>query len=129
MYMSIIIAILVVVITLQALFIYNVKKEKKENSTLEILKNALLSFSLMQTCDNIDHSLNLNYASYDGTKLPSFSGYNIENACFSYITKNNFTKQMDDKSKAIEKYLAKNFDSQEQVVKFFEKFVKSYKKE
>jgi hypothetical protein len=127
--MSIIIAILVVVITLQALFIYNVKKEKKENSTLEILKNALLSFSLMQTCDNIDHSLNLNYASYDGTKLPSFSGYNIENACFSYITKNNFTKQMDDKSKAIEKYLAKNFDSQEQVVKFFEKFVKSYKKE
>ena len=128
MYMSIIIAILVVVITLQALFIYNVKK-KKQNSTLEILKNALLSFSLMKTCDNIDNSLNLNYASYDGTKLPSFSGYNIENACFSYITKNNFTNPMHDKSKAIEKYLSNNLGTNEQVVTFFEKFVESYKKE
>jgi hypothetical protein len=39
------------------------------------LKNALLSFAILQVGDLSD----------DGTKLPMFSGSSLVNACFTYI--------------------------------------------
>ena len=80
--------------------------------------------------DDVDNdNLNMKYDSYDGTKLPPFSGYSMENVCLTYIMKNPFdmpfySKQMDSKQQAIQKYLDKNLDTFSKIITFFDKFCK-----
>lgn len=93
------------------------------NKHVEDLKNALLSFALIinkEKDPNLRLSLNMNYAGMDGTELPEFSGCNVQNACFSYLVSNVI---MDEKVKAIHRYLDKNLGSEEQILQFFDKFV------
>jgi hypothetical protein len=93
------------------------------------LKNALLSMALITVKkDDINNDFNIEYKSYDGTKLPPISGCSINNAYLTYIMKNPFdwilyTRQMDDKQMAIQKYLDKNLNTREQMVEFFDSFV------
>jgi hypothetical protein len=99
-----------------------------EQSKLEVLKNALLTAAIISIKEqDMDH--NFDYTSYDGTKYPPLSGSSIHCACFSYIL-NRFqfrkslfyTKIMESKLDAIEKYLAKNLSTKEQVDAFFNEF-------
>jgi hypothetical protein len=94
------------------------------NQHVEDLKNALLSFALIVNKEkdpNLRLSLNMNYAGMDGTELPEFSGCDVQNACFTYLTSNVI---MEEKVKAIHRYLDKNLNSEKQIVEFFDKFVK-----
>ena len=84
-----------------------------EVTQVDHLKNALLSLALIMTKGDDVDNLNVKYDSYDGTKLPPFSGFSMENVCLTYIMKNPFdmpfySKQMDNKQQAIQKYLDKN---------------------
>jgi hypothetical protein len=93
------------------------------NQHVEDLKNALLSFALIVNKEkdpNLRLSLNMNYTGMDGTELPEFSGCDVQNACFTYLTSNVI---MEEKVKAIQRYLDKNLGCEEQIVEFFDRFV------
>jgi hypothetical protein len=117
--------------TLYLLYQNFLLKSKPKNKSLEILKNGLLSYALLKTSNKDDlKSFNMNYKSFDGTKLPMFSGCSMINACLSYIQDKEdfrkslfYTQKMDDKTIAIEKYLDRNFDTDQKVIDFFEKFI------
>lgn len=96
--------------------------------SIEKLKNALLSHMLMKVGD-IEYN-NYEYHKFDGSKLPIFSGYNISNACFSYIFdinefKNNmfYSSVMESKLFAINKYIEKNLNTDNKVLLYFEKYL------
>lgn len=118
------------------LIVYYLHKDDKstyKNDNLEVLKNGLLSYALSKTNKDDLSSFDMNYQHYDGTKLPMFSGNSTSNACLSYImSKTDFrkskmyTKSMEEKITAIEKYLNKNFDTREKVTDFFEKFIDAF---
>jgi hypothetical protein len=110
-----------------AVILMMLQKIMQRPMPIETLKNALLSYALMKQ-GKIDDSPINNYASFDGSILPAFSGYSTTNACFSYIQSDYdrifgpfATKIMDDKHKAIFKYLERNLKTEEQVLDFFEK--------
>jgi hypothetical protein len=114
-------------------FILMILQKMKRPTPIETLKNALLSYALMK-CGKIDDSPIGNYASFDGSILPAFARYSTANACFSYIQSDYdrifgpfATKVMDDKHKAIVKYLERNLNTEEQVLGFFENFTKEGK--
>lgn len=99
-----------------------------EETPLEKLKNALLSLALMTVKPN-KISKNLNYSKYNGNELPFLSGSSIENACFTYIRRkeafrNNrfYTKHMENKIEAIEKFMQKHLDTDDKVIKFFKNY-------
>ena len=101
-----------------------------KNKQLETLKNALLTFALSRVCSSDFDDFNMNYASFDGSKLPSMSGSNMNTALSSYITSKEdlmkspfYTKHMENKIIAIEKYLEKQFDTDDKVEKFLTKFL------
>lgn len=103
-------------------------KEDNGASSLEKLKNALLAHALMKVKKD-DFLLNFKYSSFDGTKLPTASGTNTENACFSYIlSKKEFRKSpfytaaYEEKINAIDKYLNQNLNTDEKVVEFFKAY-------
>ena len=109
------------------------KKPNNGNMNIELLKNALLSLALKEVCrDKIDN-FNMNYESYDGTKLPMFSGFSLENACFTYIQDEETSKRnpfnsivMESKSKAIDAFLNNQLNSEKSVFEFFKSFVMLY---
>ena len=116
-----------------AVILMMLQKIMQRPTPIETLKNALLSYALMKQ-GKIDDSPINNYASFDGSILPAFSGYSTTNACFSYIQSDYdrifgpfATKIMDDKHKAIVKYLERNLKTEEQVMEFFEKFTEKAK--
>lgn len=113
--------------------IYLLFKTQKEMKPIDKLKNALLSHALMLSGDVDDN--NFNYKGFDGTKLPSFSGNSMTNACWNYkldkelFRKSMFyTSQMESKINAIEKYINLNLDTNEKVYEFFEKYCNSQSK-
>jgi hypothetical protein len=126
MYIVIIVALLFLVFNL----IFKSVRRKRTHDNIDLLKNALLSFALKHVCYKDVSNFDMNYAKYNGTKLPMFSGYSLTNACFSYIvdsktlTFNNV--QMDHKLDAINKYLVHNLSTEKQVEKLFEDFVSHY---
>jgi hypothetical protein len=112
-------------------YYYLKNKEEKKNIYLEYLKNALLSYALMRVCKRDVDDFNMIYNDFDGTKLPMFSGSSITNASFSYIIDKKsfrehpfYTPIMEEKIKAIDKYLDKNLNSEDDIYKFFEKCLK-----
>lgn len=131
MWQKIVLGVLVGLITYylyKAVFNPKIKSRK----SLEALKNSLLAHALMRTKRADFDDFNLNYASFDGTKLPMMSGCSVSNACFTYIiTKDDFrknpfyTRVMEGKIDAVDKYLECNFDTDEKVLAFFEKYIES----
>lgn len=106
-------------------------KAKKDNENLEALKNSLLAFALMKCRRKDFDDFNMKYGSFNGTKLPMMSGCSLSNACFSYIiTKEDFrngpwySRGMEEKIDAIEKYLRNNFDTSKKVESFFDEFIR-----
>jgi len=104
----------------------------KDNKSVEKLKNALLSLLLLTTL-NSDIDKQFDYSKYNGTKLPPASGVSIQNACLSYIidkdefkTNPYYSKQMDEKLNAINKYIKKKLNSDKKIIKLFDIFVKKY---
>ena len=88
-------------------------------SKADVLKNALLSLLLLSTCKpDLDETCNMNYASFDGKKLPIFSGCNVSNACMSYMS-----RFLPHKREAIDKYLAAHIATDEQTEALFEAFL------
>ena len=129
MWQKVLLGVLVGVITF---YIYKTafKQTTKRQSPLHSLQNALLTYALMQTRRNDMDEFNMDYSSFDGTKLPMFSGASLTNACFSYIVSKTdlrsgpwYSKVMEDKADAIRRYLDKQFDTNEKVVAFFEAVV------
>ena len=105
-----------------------VRKVMRRPTPLEMLKNALLSYALLKH-GTVDDSPVNNYASFDGSVLPAFSGYSTSNTCFSYIQSDHDrmfgpfpSRIMNDKHAAIVKYLERNLATTEQIVDLFEKF-------
>lgn len=107
--------------------IYLLFKNQKNIKPIDKLKNALLSHALMMTGDVDDY--NFNYRSFDGTKLPSFSGDSTANACWTYILNKTelrksmfYTSQIESKIDAIEKYININLDTNDKVYTFLENY-------
>lgn len=133
---GIILSIIVAIISIILSFLFgqwclkykSLKKETEFNEHIETLKNALLAYALNNVQRNDPdfdpYNISMDYASFDGTSLPMFSGCNLESACFSYFTKNPI---MQHKQKAIELYLNKNLNSEKQIEDFFIKFLDSQK--
>lgn len=117
-------------ITIGAAFLLGYLSRRKPVQTpLDRLKNALLSFALAITCKN-DVSESALYANYDGTKLPTMSGADLTNACFTYILDVNefrkdpwYSQVMEAKIHAINRYIDKNLDTDEKVTILFNKFI------
>jgi hypothetical protein len=111
-------------------------QKSKEETPVEKLKNALLTLMLLTVkSDDFSKGLNLNYSGYNGDELPSLSGCSMENDCFTYIQKKEalrytpfYTKQMEHKIEAVEKYLEKNLDTSEKVLEAFTTFLKTIEK-
>lgn len=102
---------------------------------VETVKNALLTFALSRIRSSDFEDFNMNYAAYDGSKLPMMSGSDLNNALCSYImSKDDFrkaplySKHMENKITAIEKYLEKHFDTDSKVRTFVAEFVRSCEK-
>lgn len=113
------------------IFIHQRQHAMTKNTKVETLKNALLSYALSELKkDDFDH-WNSAYQTFDGTKLPSMSGYNQVNACASYIIDKGelrkspfYTQHMESKLDAIDKYLNMQFDTDAKVIDFMEAFIK-----
>jgi hypothetical protein len=108
------------------------KPNNNNKKKIETLKNALLSFALMRL-GTVDDGPSVAFNAFDGTKLPSFSGHDLLNACFSYIIdKDQFSRckfysiYMAQKLLAIDKYVNKNLNTDEQIQDFFGKFVQTF---
>ena len=103
--------------------------EGKEYTPLDRLKNALLTFALMTTNKEDMAILDLNYDKYNGDKFPALSGSSLPHACYTYIFNRRdfrgslmYSKQYEYRLDAIEKYLNKQFSTEDRVLDFFIKF-------
>jgi hypothetical protein len=93
-------------------------------TSVDRLKNALLSFALMNA-GNVDSMPSYNFDTYDGTTLPAFAGYDLPNACFSYLDIESVggVNLLEEKQDVIHKYLQKQLDTDEKVEEFFRSFL------
>ena len=121
----------IILVTIIVFLVYYISCTPATNEHVEKLKNALLTYALKEVYTSKFAGLNLNYSTYDGSTLPHLSGYSLENACFSCIIDKNefrkspfYTKTMEDKSIAIDKFLDKHIDSDAAAVELFTDFVK-----
>lgn len=99
---------------------------------VEMLKNALLTLALMRVRARDRDDMNMRYDKFDGTKLPMLSGCDLSNACFSYIVDRAelrrgpwYTRHMEYKVEAIERYLGRNLATDAQAQALFDDFVAS----
>ena len=116
-----------------AIWSYCLQNIYKKTNNIDNLKNALLTLSLFKLRRD-DVSDSFDYQNYDGTKLPPLSGADLSMACFSYIldiqefrNSNMYSGLMETKLRAINKYLDKNFATEQQIVEFFEQVVERVK--
>ena len=109
---------------------FNKKYQSVRNQKVELLKNALMTFALNILRSKDFDSISMKYSEFDGTKLPKMSGCDLNNALFSYIMSKEklrngpfYSKIMEDKITAIEKYLEYHFDTYEKVENFLSEFI------
>jgi hypothetical protein len=121
--------ILVFVAGIWASKYFKVNPSTNHTTPIEKLKNALLTLALTKVRDE-DFDESFEYAKYTGNKLPPLSGINAPNSFFTYIInkeefKNDmfYSKPMEEKIIAIEKYLEKNLGTDEQVTEFFDSYM------
>jgi hypothetical protein len=126
--MTVMASILIVFVYTCGLYVRRVFQEKHENKPIEMLKNALLTLAMSRVyqAKGLFDNLNSNYKSFDGTKLPMMSGFDAENACFSYIQNPEqvargpwASQQMIDKAIAIQKFIKTNLSTEKAVVSLF----------
>lgn len=103
---------------------------KEKSRPVEKLKNALLSLALMRTKPGDRDDFSMDYAAFDGTKLPMFSGCDLANAAFTYILDIGefrrgpfYTAHMEHKHRAVERYIERNLSTRSAVYAFFKDFV------
>jgi hypothetical protein len=105
------------------------QKKRKTPDPIETLKNALLTLALMRARGEDRGNFDMNYAKYDGTKLPMFSGCSLANTCFTYISDYDtdpfYSIQMEHKANAVNRYLKRNLSTMDQVGQLFEDFVET----
>lgn len=130
-----------VVVGACCLYLISHKKNRKNahSQHIEVLKNALLTLCLAKVYQNDFDNVSMNYEAFDGTKLPMMSGSDLVHACFTYIVDKEkmkqspfYTKHMENKVVAIEKYLYKQLNTQQAVIDAFSRFIdciESQKKE
>jgi hypothetical protein len=125
--------VIAIIVTIGVCFIV-FNKPKKKMSHVETLKNALLTFALNTVSREDFDDMNMNYGSFDGSKLPMLSGATFNNALTSYIIDIEeyrqgpfYTKIMEDKLMAINKYLENHFNNPEKVTTFLMTFIDSQK--
>lgn len=104
--------------------------DKEAKSSIDGLKNALLTHAMAIVCANDFDGSTTPYAEYNGNALPPLTGYNITNACFSYMNMREAAPEeswrgsiMRDKHIAIQKYLARQLGSPTQAAMFFEAYL------
>ena len=115
---------------------YIVRKYKKcenDSTPLEQLKNALLTFALVNINSKDMAKLDYRYENYDGDKFPALSGCSVAHACYTYIFNRStfrksvmYSKAYENKLDAIEKYLNLHLNTQEDTLDFFEKFCEKH---
>jgi len=88
--------------------------------TTTIAKAALTSILVTKYKDNVSSS-SLDYKSYDGTSLPSPSGYSLFNALTTYIDHGG------DKTEAIEKFIDTQLRTPEQLNELLEYVINKLK--
>jgi hypothetical protein len=125
--------VVVAAVTLGVCIIVFNKPKRLSHQYVETVKNALLAFALNTVSREDFDDMNMNYGSFDGSKLPMLSGANLNNALTSYIIDIGeyrqgpfYTKIMEDKLTAIDKYLERHFDSPEKVATFLMSFVEGH---
>jgi hypothetical protein len=117
----------------------------RPNANVEALKDALLTLALMvlhrDRLDDYDPDYDANaaagrlhlprariadYAAYDGSILPSMAGTDLAHACFSYLADSSrgpcYSVYMDNKQRAVVRYLDRNISTPEQAEGFFDAF-------
>jgi len=115
---------------------YLVRKYKNcenDSTPLERLKNALLTFALVNIKKEDMAKLCYDYENFNGDKFPALSGSSLAHACYTYIFNRStfrksimYSKAMENKLDAIEKYLNLHLNTQEQTLEFFEKFCEKH---
>lgn len=104
-------------------------KSNSKKQQLELLKNALLAFSLRKVfADRFEEGpISTNK---DDTLLPPMSGSDTLMACFSYIVDKDefrkcvfYTPTMAQKHQRVDDFLAKNLGTKEQIQQFFKDFI------
>jgi len=85
----------------------------RQNLPTDRIAKAVLAMVLMKKFEDkisSDH----NYESFDGTMLPTMSGYSLNNALLTFIDHGG------SKTEAIEKFIDNNLRSEEQLTELFE---------
>lgn len=85
----------------------------RQNLPTDTLAKAVLAMVLMKKFKT-NISTSMDYEKYDGTILPTMSGYNLINAVTTYIDHGS------SKSEAIEKFIDNNLRSEEQLTELLE---------
>lgn len=117
-----IVNILIIALRIYELYYINEMDRKRvyPHTNVDVLKNSLLSYAIfILKQKDIDRDFNFNYKTFDGSMLPSFSGYNLENGIMSYMN-----TPMVEKNKAIDRYLQKTFCTNNDVEIFMIDFIK-----
>jgi hypothetical protein len=101
---------------------------------VKALKNALLTLAMLTVHrDCICDKPTAGYAAMDGATLPNAAGCHLANACFTYMPDRGglradpwYTRVMEDKLDAIERFIARHIDTTEKAEELFEIFVASF---
>ena len=112
---------------------YTLEPNASDFTPLEKLKNALLTFALVDIKKEDMAGLDMNYAKYDGSKFPALSGSSLVHACYTYIFNRAlfqkspmFSAMYESKLDAIEKYLNLHLKSEDQTMDLFKKFCEKH---
>ena len=115
---------------------YILRKYKKCDhyyTPLERLKNALLTFALVDIKKEDMAKLDYQYEKYNGDKFPALSGSSVAHACYTYIFHRStfrksvmYSKAYESKLDAIEKYLNLHLKTEDQTQDLFEKFCEKH---
>lgn len=115
---------------------YVVRKYKNcenDSTPLEKLKNALLTFALVDIKKEDMSKMCYDYEKFNGDKFPALSGSSVAHACYTYIFNRStfrksimYSKAYENKLDAIEKYLNLHLNTNEQTMDLFEKFCEKH---
>jgi len=114
-------------------FYRQIEENRNDSTPLERLKNALLTFALVDIKKEDMSKLCYDYENFNGDKFPALSGSSVAHACYTYILNRSmfrksimYSKAFENKLDAIEKYLNLHLKTEEQTLEFFEKFCEKH---
>jgi hypothetical protein len=114
-------------------FYRQIEENRNDSTPLERLKNALLTFALVDIKKEDMSKLDYQYEKYNGDKFPALSGSSVAHACYTYIFNRStfkksimYSKAYESKLDAIEKYLNLHLKTEDQTMDLFEKFCEKH---